>query len=218
MIDLFNHFALIFPCWPIFMIKMVITHRWRFINYRLPMSNIILTKITRRRHIWIMIPWRTKIMHNKKRFPWHRHWWSIWRKRHWFVRVTPLSILIMELISRRSFGRLEFLDRLAPLTLFCLWDLAGSFSLGFGFSLRCLRPLDSMVIKTPISGFLGLTIFGLDLLCIRLGEAVRPGCPSVRPASVQLVASPLFCCPPERQSTRCILYALARVFWVNNFG
>jgi hypothetical protein len=48
--------------------------------------------------------------------------------------------------------------------------------------------------------FLGLTIFGLDLLCKSLGEAVRPGCPPVGPALVQQVASPLFCCPPERQS------------------
>jgi hypothetical protein len=45
--------------------------------------------------------------------------------------------------------------------------------------------------------FLGLTIFGLDLLCKSLGEAVRPGCPPVGPALVQQVASPLFCCPPS---------------------
>jgi hypothetical protein len=96
-----------------------------------------------------------------------------------------------------DFGHLEFLDRLASLTIFCLRDLAGSFSLGFDFSLRCLQPLDSMVFQTLISGFLGLSIFGLDLLHKSLGEAVRPGCPPVRPASVQPVASPLFCCPPS---------------------
>jgi hypothetical protein len=82
------------------MIKTVITHRLWLINYRLPMG---LIKITRRRHIWTIIPWRTKIMHIKVRFPWHRHWWSIWRKWHWFVRVTPLPILVMELLFRRRF-------------------------------------------------------------------------------------------------------------------
>jgi hypothetical protein len=30
--------------------------------------------------------------------------------------------------------------------------------------------------QTPISGFLGLTIFGFDLFCETLDEAVRPGC------------------------------------------
>jgi hypothetical protein len=29
----------------------------------------------------------------------------------------------------------------------------------------------------PNTGFLGLTIFGFDLFCKSLGEAVRPGCP-----------------------------------------
>jgi hypothetical protein len=103
MIDLFDHFAFIFLCWPILMIKTVITHRWWLVNYRLPMGKIIWTKITRRRHIWIKIPWRTKIIHIKVRFPWHMHWWSIWRKHHWFVRIAPLLILVMELLSRRRF-------------------------------------------------------------------------------------------------------------------
>jgi hypothetical protein len=41
------------------------------------------------------------------------------RKHHWFVRVTPVPILIMENFSLgEDFGRLEFLDWLAPLTLF----------------------------------------------------------------------------------------------------
>jgi hypothetical protein len=57
-IDLFDHLALIFLCWLILIIKMVITHRWWLINCRLSISNIVWTNISRkRRRIQIIIPW-----------------------------------------------------------------------------------------------------------------------------------------------------------------
>jgi hypothetical protein len=160
-------------------------HRWWRINYWLSISYILWTGIFRRRHIWIIMPWRTEIMHVKVIFPWHMHWWSMWRKRHLCRKITSLPILIMELLSRRRFWAFGIFDCLAPLTLLCLRDLARSFSLLFEFN-----------GKTPISGFLGLTIFGFDLFCETLDEAVRPVWTPVRLVAVQPALLPMFCCPP----------------------
>jgi hypothetical protein len=77
------------------------------------------------------------------------------------------------------------------------------------FSLMLMTAFRFNFFQTPISGFLGLTIFGLDLLCKVLGEVVRLGCPPVRPVwapvrpvrapvrlvRAQLAPMPLFCCP-----------------------
>jgi hypothetical protein len=46
----------------------------------------------------------------------------------------------------------------------------------------------------------------------RLYGAIRPGFPSVRPASVQPAASPLFCCPPSIEALDVASMLLLGVF------
>ena len=81
---------------------------------------------------------------------------------------------------------------------FCFEDLAGSFLFGFDFSFSCLLwLLDSIVFETPISGFLGLTIFDYDLFCETLDEAVRLVCKPVRSVAVQTSTFALVLLPPS---------------------
>ena len=113
-----------------------------------------------------------------------------------------------------DFGCLEFLARLACLISFCFHDLSRSFLFGFGFSFSCLwRLLDLTVFQTPISGFLGFTIFGFDLFCETLGEAVRPVGEPVRLVAVQPAPLPLFCCPPSVE-----VLDLVSVLLLGDFG
>ena len=67
--------------------------------------------------------------------------------------------------------------------------------------------------QTPISGFLGFTIFGFDLFCETLGEAVRPVGELVGPIAVQPEPLPLFCCPPSVE-----VLELVSVYLLGEFG
>ena len=99
-IHLFDHLEFLFLFGPIFLIKTVIIGRWWLTNCRLPIDNIIWTQISRkRRHTWIIIPWRIKTRHAVIRSAWHRYRWPMWRKRHWIRKIILLLIPIMELLS-----------------------------------------------------------------------------------------------------------------------
>jgi hypothetical protein len=114
-VDLFDHLALIFLCWPILLIKMVITHKWWLINYRLSISITTRTEVTRsRQHIWIIIPWRIIIMNIKVRShgidigdPCEGNDIDLWQLLHCWFWLWNFSL-------REDFGRL---DRLAWLTI-----------------------------------------------------------------------------------------------------
>jgi hypothetical protein len=143
------------------------------------------------------------------------------------VRVTPLPILIMDLLFRRRFWAFGIFRSTSIIDNLLSSRLSRKFPIGLQlFSLMLMTAFGFNCFPNTNLGFLGLIIFGLDLFCETLDEAVRPGSPRVRPvwapvrpvrASVRLVIAqpapmPLFCCPPERRSTRCSLYALVRGF------
>ena len=169
MIDMFDHFTLIFLYRPIPMIKtIIICKRW-LINCRLPISNVIWAQICRKRPcIWIMKPWWTRIRHTEISTPWYIDMWSIWWKRRWCRKTIPLPILMMNLMFW-NFLEISSLTSMFHILLF--EDLAESFLFGFNFFFSCLwRLLASTVFQTPISGFLGSTILSFDLILETLGE------------------------------------------------
>ena len=67
--------------------------------------------------------------------------------------------------------------------------------------------------QTPISGFLGFTIFGFDLFGETLDEEVRPVGELVRLVVIQPVPLPLFYCPPSIE-----VLELVSVYLLGEFG
>ena len=124
-IDLLDHLVFCFLHRPIFAIKTVIIGRWWFTNCQLPISNIIWTQICRkRRHIWNMKPWCTRIRQTEISTPWYIHGRSIWRKRHWHRSIIPLPILIKEFLFWNRSWLLEIFSPTSMFDILLFWGFS----------------------------------------------------------------------------------------------